>query len=92
MSEFSLKNILTPRGILRFTQASVNMIGAIFCLVSYATYYSEVKFFEFVGLTGFIIDLIFLAMELANISSQINKMPFIELGLNAIWILSLIHI
>ena len=66
MSELDLSTIFNQRGILRLVQALVNLLGAVFCLASWAHGNSDINFFEFVGITGFILDLLFIAMEIGN--------------------------
>ena len=87
MSEFDLKKVLSREGLLRLFQCLFNLIGAIFCFASIADYFSQGKFFEFVGITGIILNLLILAMDLANISPRITLMPYLEIVYNGIWIL-----
>jgi hypothetical protein len=63
------------------------VFDAVFCLASIYTLTSQINFFEFVSMTGFIIDLLLLAMDLVKISPQIKVMPYIEMVLDSIWLL-----
>ena len=87
MSSFDLSGIKSPKGLLKLFQALINLIGAIFCFASDITWMSQGNFFEFVAMTGFILDLLLLAMDLVKISPQIKVMPFIEIALDGIWLL-----
>ena len=87
MSEFDLKKVLTHEGYLRMFESLINLIGAIFCFASIADYFSQGKFFEFVGMAGLVINLLIMAMEIANISSKIKQMIYLEIVYDAIWIL-----
>ena len=72
MSELDLSTIFNQRGILRLVQALVNLLGAVFCLASWAHGNSDINFFEFVGITGFILDLLFIAMEIGTGCPEAN--------------------
>ena len=87
MADFDLSEIKSPKGLLKLFQALINLIGAIFCFASYITWYSAGDFFAFVSMTGFILDLVLLALAFVKISSQFKFMPFIELALDGLWIL-----
>ena len=87
MSSFDLSGIKSPKGLLKLFQALINLIGAIFCFASDITWMSQGNFFEFVAMTGFILDLLLLAMDLVKISPRIKVMPFIEIALDGIWLL-----
>ena len=87
MSSFDLSGIKSPKGLLKLFQALINLIGAIFCFASDITWMSQGNFFEFVAMTGFILDLLLLAMDLVKISPQIKVMAYIEITLDGIWLL-----
>ena len=87
MSKFDVSAIKTVKGVLKIFQAFINLFGALFCLVSIYTFTSQINFFEFVSMTGFILDLLLLAMDLVKISPQIKVMPYIEMALDGIWLL-----
>ena len=87
MSEFDVSAIKSVKGLLKIFQAFINLFGALFCLVSIYTFTSQINFFEFVSMTGFILDLLLLAMDLVKISPQIKVMPYIEMALDGIWLL-----
>ena len=87
MADFDLSEIKSPKGLLKLFQALINLIGAIFCFASYITWYSAGDFFEFVAMTGFILDLVLLAMAFVKISPQIKFMPYIEIALDGLWML-----
>ena len=87
MSEFDVSTIKSLKGLLKIFQAFINLLGAVFCLASIYTFTSQINFFEFVSMTGFILDLLLLAMDLVKISPQIKVMPFIEIALDGIWLL-----
>ena len=87
MSEFDVSTIKSLKGLLKIFQAFINLFGAVFCLASIYTWTSQINFFEFVSMTGFILDLLLLAMDLVKISPRIKVMPFIEMALDGIWLL-----
>ena len=87
MTEFDVSAIKSVKGLLKIFQAFINLFGALFCLVSIYTFTSQINFFEFVSMTGFILDLLLLAMDLVKISLQIKVMPYIEMALDGIWLL-----
>ena len=86
MTDFDLSEIKSPKGLLKLFQALINLLGAIFCFASCYSWYSG-RFFEFVSMTGFILDLVLLAMAFVKISPQIKFMPYIEIALDGLWIL-----
>ena len=86
MTDFDLSEIKSPKGLLKLFQALINLLGAIFCFASWYSWYSG-RFFEFVSMTGFILDLVLLAMAFIKISPQIKFMPYIEIALDGLWIL-----
>ena len=87
MSEFDVSTIKSLKGLLKIFQAFINLLGAVFCLASIYTFTSQINFFEFVSMTGFILDLLLLAMDLVKISPQIKVMAYIEITLDGIWLL-----
>ena len=87
MSEFDVSTIKSLKGLLKIFQAFINLLGAVFCLASIYTFTSQINFFEFVSMTGFILDLLLLAMDLVKISPQIKVMAYIEMTLDGIWLL-----
>ena len=87
MSEFDVSTIKSLKGLLKIFQAFINLLGAVFCLASIYTFTSQINFFEFVSMTGFILDLLLLAMDLVKISPQIKAMAYIEMTLDGIWLL-----
>ena len=87
MSEFDVSAIKSVKGLLKIFQAFINLFGAAFCLASIYTFTSQINFFEFVSMTGFILDLLLLAMDLVKISPQIKVMAYIEMALDGIWLL-----
>ena len=87
MSSFDLSGIKSPKGLLKLFQALINLIGAIFCFASDITWMSPGNFFEFVAMTGFILDLLLLAMAFVKISSQFKCFAFFEMVLDGLWIL-----
>ena len=87
MSEFDVSTIKSLKGLLKIFQAFINLLGAVFCLASIYTFTSQINFFEFVSMTGFILDLLLLAMDLVKISPQIKVMAYIEMALDGIWLL-----
>ena len=87
MSSFDLSGIKSPKGLLKLFQALINLIGAIFCFASDITWMSQGNFFEFVAMTGFILDLLLLAMAFVKISSQFKFFAFFEMVLDGLWIL-----
>ena len=87
MSSFDLSGIKSPKGLLKLFQALINLIGAIFCFASDITWMSQGNFFEFVAMTGFILDLLLLAMAFVKISSQFRFFAFFEMVLDGLWIL-----
>ena len=87
MAAFDMSEIKSPKGLLKFFKALINLIGAIFSFVSVYSWTSQNNFFEFVAMTGFFLDLILLAIAFVKISSKIKFMPYIELTLDGIWIL-----
>ena len=87
MAAFDLSEIKSPKGILKIFQALINLIGAVFVFASDIDWYSQGKFFEFVAMTGFILDLVLLAMAFVKISPQIKFMPYIEIALDGLWML-----
>ena len=87
MSEFDVSTIKSLKGLLKIFQAFINLLGAVFCLASIYTFTSQMNFFEFVSMTGFILDLLLLAMDLVKISPQIKAMAYIEMTLDGIWLL-----
>ena len=87
MSEFDVSTIKSLKGLLKIFQAFINLLGAVFCLASIYTFTSQINFFEFASMTGFILDLLLLAMDLVKISPQIKVMAYIEMALDGIWLL-----
>ena len=87
MSEFDVSTIKSLKGLLKIFQAFINLLGAVFCLASIYTFTSQINFVEFVSMTGFILDLLLLAMDLVKISPQIKVMAYIEMALDGIWLL-----
>ena len=87
MSEFDVSAIKSVKGLLKIFQAFINLLGAVFCLASIYTFTSQINFFEFISMTGFILDLLLLAMDLVKISPQIKVMAYIEMTLDGIWLL-----
>ena len=90
MSKFDVSAIKTVKGVLKIFQAFINLFGAVFCLASIystSTFISQIRFFEFVSITGFILDLLLLAMDLVKIYPKIKSMPYIEMALDGLWIL-----
>ena len=87
MSEFDVSTIKSLKGLLKIFQAFINLLGAVFCLASIYTFTSQINFFEFVSMTGIILDLLLLAMDLVKISPQIKVMAYIEMALDGIWLL-----
>ena len=87
MSEFDVSTIKSLKGLLKIFQAFINLLGAVFCLASIYTFTSQINFFEFISMTGFILDLLLLAMDLVKISPQIKVMAYIEMTLDGIWLL-----
>ena len=86
MAAFDMSEIKSPKGLLKLFQALINLLGAIFCFASWYSWNSG-RFFEFVSMTGFILDLVLLAMAFVKISPQIKFMPYIEIVLDGLWIL-----
>ena len=88
MTDFDLSEIKSPKGLLKLFQALINLLGAIFCFVSWwSSWRLWFRFFIFVSMTGFILDLVLLAMAFVRISPQIKFMPYIEIALDGLWIL-----
>ena len=68
MTELDFKRILNKRGILKLVQTLANFLCIISypLFVAYAPITSDIRFFEFVVCTGFILDLVFLAMKIGK--------------------------
>ena len=87
MTAFDLSEIKSPKGYLKLFQALINLIGAVFSFASIFSYKSQLNFFAFVAMAGFVLDLILLAMAFVKISPKIKFMPYIEMALDGLWIL-----
>ena len=68
MTELDFRKILNKRGILKLVQIFANFLCIVSypLFVAYAPITSDIRFFEFVVCTGFILDLVFLAMKIGK--------------------------
>merc|ERR1711997_946879 len=82
---FDVHFLSTPLGLIRVFQIFLNIAGSIAAFASAS--HSDIDYFKFLGLSGFIFSFTNVLIYLFHLDDYIKYWIYIEMSFNALWIL-----